>query len=299
MDDLTAILQRLAGELGPLESEPVRLEGGITNRNYRVRLGGDDYVVRLCDEDAAVLGIDRVTEEIAARRAAADGIGPAVCAFLPDEGVLVTRFLPGGELRAEEVRSPGVLAQVAAALRCLHRGPALPSDFAVFRLFERQREAVDRVPAAYGQALEVARRVEAALGGHPEHAPVPCHNDLLTANFVRDGGRVQIVDWEYAGMNDRFFDLGNLSVNNDFGEDEDRALLELYFDEPASERRFAALRLMRLVSDVREGAWGVVQAARSRLDYDYRAYADEHFARMLRGAQDARVERWLDRAATA
>jgi thiamine kinase-like enzyme len=298
MPELNAIISRLEPDLGPLDGDPQPLDGGITNRNYRVRLGGEDLVLRVCDHGAEVLGIDRTTEEIASRRAAAEGIAPAVVAFLSDVPALVTRWLPGGGLTPEEVRSPSVLPQVAEALRRLHASPALPSPFAVFRLVERQRELAAAVPASYDRARALARRIEAVLTG-PEHVPVPCHNDLLTANFVRDGQRVCIVDWEYAGMNDRYFDLGNLSVNNGFGPDDDRALLELYFEEPATERRFAALALMRVISDFREAMWGAVQQVRSDLDFDYAGYADEHFARLDRAAADPRIEEWLAVAATA
>jgi thiamine kinase-like enzyme len=298
MPELNAIISRLEPDLGPLDGDPQPLDGGITNRNYRVRLGGEDLVLRVCDHGAEVLGIDRTTEEIASRRAAAEGIAPAVVAFLSDVPALVTRWLPGGGLTPEEVRSPSVLPQVAEALRRLHASPALPSPFAVFRLVERQRELAAAVPASYDRARALARRIEAVLTG-PEHVPVPCHNDLLTANFVRDGQRVCIVDWEYAGMNDRYFDLGNLSVNNGFGPDDDRALLELYFEEPATERRFAALALMRVISDFREAMWGAVQQVRSDLDFDYAGYAGEHFARLDRAAADPRIEEWLAVAATA
>jgi thiamine kinase-like enzyme len=298
MPELNAIISRLEPDLGPLDGDPQPLDGGITNRNYRVRLGGEDLVLRVCDHGAEVLGIDRTTEEIASRRAAAEGIAPAVVAFLADVPALVTRWLPGGGLTPEEVRSPSVLPQVAEALRRLHGSSALPSPFAVFRLVERQRDLAAAVPASYDRARALARRIEAALTG-PEHVPVPCHNDLLTANFVRDGQRVCIVDWEYAGMNDRYFDLGNLSVNNGFGPDDDRALLELYFDEPATERRVAALALMRVISDFREAMWGAVQQVRSTLDFDYAGYAGEHFARLDRAAADPRIEEWLAVAATA
>lgn len=299
MSDLATILARLEADLGPLDGEPTLLEGGITNRNYRVTLGGDAYVVRLCDEEPGVLGIDRITEEIATRRAAADRIGPAVCAFLADEGVLVTRFLPGGGLTKAEVRSPGVLAQLAQALQRLHAGPTLPTPFAFLGFVDHQRDVLTHLARPYGDALALAGRIERALGDHPEHAPVPCHNNLMTPNFVRDGAQVMIIDWEYAGNNDRYFDLGNLSVNNDFTEADDRALLELYFDEPANDRRLAALQLMRLISDIREGVWGAVLAASSRLDFDYVAYAERHFARMERGAAAGDVDGWLSHAALA
>jgi thiamine kinase-like enzyme len=298
MPDLDAIIARLVPELGPLEGRPQPLEGGITNRNYRLRMGGEDLVLRLCDRGAEVLGIDRTTEEIASRRAAAERIAPPVVAFLADVPALVTRWLPGGDVPVEEMRTPGVLAQVAAMLRRLHETPALPSAFAIFRLIEEQRALTDALPDSYEDLLRLARRIEAALTG-PEHVPVSCHNDLLTANFVRDGARVCIVDWEYAGMNDRYFDLGNLSVNNGFDAELDRALLELYFDEPATEARFASLQLFRIVSDFREAMWGAVQLRRSDLDFDYAAYADEHFERLERAAADPRVEEWLAVAAAA
>jgi thiamine kinase-like enzyme len=298
MPALNTIISRLEPELGPLEGEPQPLDGGITNRNYRVRLGGEDLVLRLCDQGAEILGIDRTTEEIASRRAAAERIAPAVVAFLSDVPALVTRWLPGGDLTPEEVRSSGVLGQIAELLRRLHRSPALPTSFDVFRIVERQRDLAAALPSSYDEVLALARRIESALHS-PEHEPVPCHNDLLTANFVRDGQRVCIVDWEYAGMNDRYFDLGNLSVNNGFGPDEDRALLALYFEEPVTDRRFAALQLMRLISDFREAMWGAVQNGRSTLDFDYAAYATEHFERLERAAADPRVEEWIAVAATA
>jgi thiamine kinase-like enzyme len=272
----------------------------MTNRNYRVRFGGEDLVLRLCNHGAEILGIDRRTEEIASRRAAAERIAPPVVAYLSDVPAMVTRWLPGGGLTPEEVRSPSVLPQVAEALRRLHASPALPSSFAVFRLVEDQRELAAAVPGSYDRARALARRIEAVLvPTHPEHAHVPCHNDLLTANFVRDGQRVCIVDWEYAGMNDRYFDLGNLSVNNGFGPEDDRALLELYFEQPVTERRFAALALMRVISDFREAMWGAVQQVRSDVEFDYAGYAGQHFARLDRAAEDPQIEEWLAVAATA
>ena len=149
------------------------------------------------------------------------------------------------------------------------------------------------VPPAARAALALALRIEAALREHPEHAPRPCHNDLLAANVFFDGERVRLIDWEYAGMNDPFFDLANLAANNELGEAEERELLERYFGEPPTRRRGAALRLMRLVSDLREGMWGLVQAAVSRLDTDFLAYAAPYLARLEAAAGDPALERAL------
>ena len=137
------------------------------------------------------------------------------------------------------------------------------------------------------RAQELVDRIAEAL---PLSEPVPCHNDLLAGNLIEAGDQLLLVDWEYAGLGHRYFDLGNLAVNNGFDEVAERLLLEAYFEEPGGrgESRLAALRLFRLVSDAREAAWGVVQGLISALDFDFAAYADEHFERLDRAASDTR-----------
>ncbi len=297
---LAGILARLEADLGPAEGPAAPLDGGITNRNYRVRLGGRDLVVRLPGKDTSLLGIDRDAERAATAAAAATGVGPEVVAFLADDGCLVTGFIAGRPIEAAALREPSTLAEVAAALRAVHAGPPLATRFDSFRLVEAYREIARgrgvAVPDDYAPAQAAAGEIEAALTG-PEHAPVPCHNDLLTANFLHDGTRVRILDWEYAGMGDRYFDLANLSVNNGLGLEDDERLLAEYFEEPCPPGRLAALRLMRLMSDFREAMWGVVQSAVSTLDFDFAAYAAEHFARLRAAAEDPDHRRRLREAA--
>jgi thiamine kinase-like enzyme len=297
--ELEAALAALESRIGPPEAAPEPLDGGITNRNYRVRAGGRDIVVRLPGKDTELLGIDRAAERDATRAAAATGVGPDVVAWLADPPCLVTAFISGRPLRAEELCAPPLIDDVAAALRAVHDGPALPVGFDAFAVVDAYQATARaqgaRVPDAYGDLLAGAHAIRAALRG-AEHAPVACHNDLLTANFLHDGERVRIVDWEYAGMGDRYFDLGNLSVNNGFAEADDERLLVAYWGEPCTPRRFAALRLMRIMSDFREGMWGVVQTAISGLDFDFGGYADEHLARVAAGLADARFATWLEEA---
>jgi thiamine kinase-like enzyme len=295
--DLAAALDALAPELGRAEGEPVALDGGITNRNFRLAIGGRDVVVRLPGKDTELLGIDRVAERAATEAAAAVGVGPDVVAFLTAPPCLVTGFIEGRQLDAAEVRAQ--VDEVAAALRAFHAGPPLPSRFDAFAIVDAYRATAVAhgapAPPAYDELIGRAHAIRAALT-HAEHAPVPCHNDLLTANLLHDGARVRIVDWEYAGMGDRYFDLGNLSVNNGFADADDERLLVAYWNEPCTSRRFAALRLMRIMSDFREGMWGVIQTAISALDFDFAAYADEHLTRVAAGLADPRVETWLEDA---
>jgi thiamine kinase-like enzyme len=260
------------------------LGGGITNHNLKVEVDGERFVLRVAGKGTNLLGIDRVVEVAATEAAAALGIGPEVVEFVEPEGWLVTRFIEGGIPSVERMRQPDMLARVAAALRAYHDGPEIPGTFDSFRVVEvYRRTALDRggaVPERYEWAHEIAGRIEAKRSAE---TPVPCHNDLLNANFLDDGERLRIVDWEYAGMGDRFFDLANFSINHELDAAQSETLLAAYFGAARSED-VAALELMRFMSDFREAMWGVVQTAVSELDFDFGGYAAEHFDRLRRTA---------------
>jgi thiamine kinase-like enzyme len=260
------------------------LGGGITNHNLKVEVGGERFVLRVAGKDTGLLGIDRTVELAATQAAAALGIGPEVVEFVEPEGWLVTRFVEGEIPALERMREPAMLARVARAVRAFHDSDPIPGSFDSFRVVEIYRQtALDRggsVPDAYDRAHEVAVRIEAT---RPTDAAVPCHNDLLNANFLDDGERLRIVDWEYAGMGDRFFDLANFAINHELDPSQSELLLAAYFGE-ARAPDAQALELMRFMSDFREAMWGVVQSAVSELDFDFDAYAAEHFARLERTA---------------
>jgi len=258
------------------------LGGGITNRNFKVSVGSETFVLRIGGKDTELLGIDRRAEHAASRIAAELGLAPEVVEFVEPEGYLVTRYVEGEVGRVD-------VEQVGCALRRLHAGPAFPARFDSFRVVEVYRAtALERgvaAPAAYDRAKEVADAIERRRAGV---APRPCHNDLLNANFIDDGRRSWIVDWEYAGMGDPFFDLGNFAVNHELDEDGERRLLGAYGSDDAG-----ALTLMRFMSDFREAMWGVVQQAISELDFDFAEYADRHFERLARTAEDPRFREAL------
>jgi thiamine kinase-like enzyme len=192
------------------------------------------------------------------------------------------------------MRRPRNLARTARTLRTIHDGPIIPGRFDSFRVVEAYAEtAADHgvdPPPEHAWARGVARRIEEARGPQPT---VPGHNDLLNANFIDDGDRIWIVDWEYAGMSDRFFDLANFSVNHDLDAEQDRLLLSAYRSADATDRDLANLRLMRFMSDYREAMWGVVQQSISELEVDFVAYADQHFERLRATAADPGFEGWL------
>jgi thiamine kinase-like enzyme len=279
--DPTAVVERLWPG-GNALVEP--LGGGITNHNFKILVDDEAFVLRIGGKDTELLGIDRADEHRASLVAARAGVAPEVVRFLEPEGYLITRFVEGRPIPPEELRRPENLERAAKLLRAVHDGGAIPARFDSFRVVEAYRdEALARgvePPAAYGEAKEVADTIEATRGGA---AICPCHNDLLNANFIDDGERLWLVDWEYAGMGDRFFDLANFAVNNELEPEQDRRLLALYFGAERDED-LAALTLMRFMSDFREAMWGVVQQAISELDFDFAGYAGRHFERMRKTA---------------
>lgn len=299
-DELTRAMQRVP-DLAGRGLEFAALSGGITNRNFLVTASGarDRYVLRLAGNDTHLLGISREVEHAATVAAAGVGVGPEVVAFVRPEGYLVTKFIEGSPVSAEAVHRPETIRRVADSIRRFHDGPPIPGLFMPFRIVEAYRAlAMARgvpIPPEYELAMSIARRIELSFLASPVELR-PCHNDLLNANFIDDGQRIRIVDWEYAGLGDPFFDLGNFSVNHDLTPDEDDTLLEGYEGE-ARRPRSARLMLMRIASDFREAMWAVLQQGISTLDVDFVAYAAEHFDRLLSNASTPAFERALRDAA--
>jgi thiamine kinase-like enzyme len=299
-------VKRLETQLGKAEGEPTVLGGGITNHNFRARFGGREVVVRLPGNDTELLGSDRSGERQANSLAAAAGIAPAVLAHLEDPVVLVTAFVEGPTMESPQLREPGALAEVGAALRTIHGCGTIGARFDAFRLVEDYAAATrargGTVPDAYDRAHAAAALIESApaLRGEPA---VLCHDDLLAANFIATPAGIRIVDWEYAGMGNRWFDLGNFAVNNELGPAEEEALLNAYLGTAGEEAPpacdLAALRLMRLMSDFREAMWGVVQVAISDLDFDFAGYATKHFDRLLAAIDGDGFEALLEDAHAA
>jgi thiamine kinase-like enzyme len=284
-DAVWAIARSVPGwEHGDLDIAP--LAGGITNRNFVVTRDGERFVLRVPGKDTELLGIDRANEARAASLAADAGVGPPVVAFLPASGCFVARFVEGAHIPMADLRRDDVLGSVVRSVRRFHGCPPVPASFNVFRIVEGYAETAEArgvtPPSAYADAHAVAAPIEAAFDVEP--APLTtCHNDLLNANFLREGDHTWIVDYEYAGMGDPFFDLGNLSVNNELDDGANERLLVHAFGE-VRDRHRARLALMRVMSDFREAMWGVVQQAISALDEDFEAYATTHFDRLLANA---------------
>ncbi|MDE0104863.1 MAG: phosphotransferase family protein [Bryobacterales bacterium] len=272
---------------GPVEPEPVA--GGITNTNFLVRDRGERFFVRI-GEDIPVHGVLRFNEVSATRAAAAAGIAPALIHSEP--GALVSRFIEGRTLSAEDVRAPAMLERIVPLLGRCHRDipgvlrGAIPM-FWVFHVVRDYaaslREDGSRYEPQLTGLLARADALEAAVG------PIDVvfgHNDLLAANFIDDGERLWLVDWEYAGFNSPLFDLGGLASNSELTSEQEDWLLERYFERPADAACKRRYRAMKCASLLRESMWSMVSEIHSELDVDYGAYTQENLTRFERAYTD-------------
>jgi thiamine kinase-like enzyme len=276
-------------------TEVTLLSGGLTNHNYLVRVDDTPYVVRIPGAQTDLLAIDRENELYNTRAAASVGIGPEVIHVLPALGVTVLGFIAGRTMSNQTLRGPEMPVRVAQALRTLHGGPRFLRDFDMFRLAEHYLSVVDEraipVPAGYRELVVAVPRLERALARRPLPT-VPCHNDLLAENYLDDGQRLRIVDYEYSGNNDPAFELGNTCQELGWDEGRVAALCAAYFGR-ASEPLLARLRLDMIMSDVGWTLWAAIQAKVSTIDYDFWGWALERWARAQAGLTSPDLGRWL------
>lgn len=263
-----------------------RLSGGITNENYKVTLGPQRFVLRVSGKGGELLGIDRAHERRCAKIAAKAGIGAEIVAVVDDFDATLSRFIDGRPISRAAAGEPSTLRRVVRSIKKYHRGPKFPGSFSPFETVRRYHTLAlqkrVRLPDETPEALRLMGRLEQTLG--PCRRPLPCHNDLLAANFIDDGRTIRIIDWEYAAMGDPFFDLGNFAINQELRPEARRLLLTEYQGKAAPED-LARLEGFCLASDLREAFWGLAQSGLSQIDFDFAAYAAKHLQRFLSGAQ--------------
>jgi thiamine kinase-like enzyme len=264
----------------PVEPEP--LGGGITNTNFVVDDRGELFVVRV-GEDIPVHGVMRFNEIAAARAAYAAGISPEI--VYSAYGVFIMRYIEGRTFTESEVREQQNLERIIDLIRVCHneipkhfKGPALVFwPFHVCRNYIRTaEEGNSRMIGELPRFLDINEKLEKTVG---EIKLVFGHNDLLAANFIDDGKRLWLLDWDYAGYNTALFDIANLSSNNELSPKQEDWILETYYEQPVTDRLHLCLAAMKCVSLLRETLWSIVSEIHSTLDFDYVDYTKKNLDR--------------------
>jgi thiamine kinase-like enzyme len=275
-------LDRLLDEITVLAGRPRELEelsGGLTNRNIKVSTPEGVYVARCTDTSCNLLGIDRDQEHYNTKAAARAGVGAPVVDYRPDLGILLIGFLDGLTLGNEDFKRDGVVAKVARGCRALHAGPRFRGRF---DMFERQpgylktvQDSGFRIPSDYLDYAEKFHEIEQVLNA-TDQTTVPCNNDLLAGNFVEDGDRVWLIDYEYSGNNDPCFELGNIWSECQLSLDQLDELVTEYYGKRLR-HKIARARLQGIVSKYGWTLWGAIQSGSSQLDFDFWGWAMERY----------------------
>jgi thiamine kinase-like enzyme len=271
------------------------LPGGLTNRNVKVTTPDAIYVARCVDTSCNFLDIDRDDEyqnSLAAERA---GVGAPVIDYRPDLGLLLLGFLDGTTLCNSDFQRPGILPKVAAGCRALHSGPRFRNRF---DMFERQPQYLKtiqdngfRLPSDYLAYADTFAEVESALAA--DKTTVPCNNDLLAGNFIADGDRVWIIDYEYSGNNDPCFELGNIWSECGLSTEQLDELVTSYYGRRLRHKT-ARAHLQGLVAKYGWTLWGCIQSASSALDFDFWGWAVERYEAAVAEFRSPQFARLLD-----
>jgi len=276
--------------------------GGLTNKVYRVDVSPhadmnsanssassgqstlESVVVRLPGEGTEDY-IDRQVEAHNAKEAARAGVSPAVLYVSDQSGVMITRCVPDIATMTSTLFSQrqGSPARAGSALRKLHRSnAAFKFRFELFAMIDDYLKLLDgkqiQMPDGYHDIVQQAEPVKIALQKNP--VPLaPCHCDPLCENFLDDGSTMWIVDWEYSGMNDPYWDLGDLSVEGQFNEQQDQELMGAYCGGQPSDAEMARMIIYKAMCDLLWTLWGLIQHADGNPAEDFWAYSVDRFDR--------------------
>ena len=278
------------------------LSGGITNLNYKIDSDSKSYVLRITGADTDKLGIRRDVEYQANLEAGKLGIAPEVVYFIEPEGYLLTRYVKGKRIPPDEIIRPENIIRVVRKIRLFHtRAPELKGEFNVFHRVEWLTKVSKsnncKFPFDFDWIMQKMHQVEQTLLRDP-YKPTPCHDDLLNLNWLDEDvpgeiGEIRLLDWEYAGMGDIFYDLGNFCIHHRLDDDRVRFLLCEYFGE-VTPKNFARCKLMWPMAEIHEAMWGTTQTGISQLDEDFQGYADLWFGRVRQHIIDPRWDQWLE-----
>jgi len=298
----TQQLDELFDQIPSLADQPRTIEelpGGLTNLNLKVTTPKGVFVARCSRSDTSLLGIDREAEHANSRSAEIAGVGAPVIDFRPDLDVMVIGFIDGRSFENEDLRRPGVLLWVADAMRTLHDGPRFVGEFDM--LTRQQRYLASIVDGGFAHPSDYAdfgkqfQQIRAALAVNAGPT-VPCNNDLLAGNFVDDGEKIWLIDYEYSGNNDPFFELGNTWTECGLDDDHLDELVTAYVGHHSSEL-IARTRLQATVSRYGWSLWGYIQAATSKQDYDFHAWGQERYDAAVEDFRSPAFAALLDAAA--
>ena len=298
---MTITIEEVVQKIDDWQNKQIEIQemtGGLTNKNFRVDADGQAFFVRIPGADTDLLAVDRDNEYHSSKAAADAGIGPKVLYHLPDHKVMILEFINGETMSIETLGAPGMPTRIAQSLKKLHAGARCLNEFNMFRLVEFYLGIVEkhqvRIPEDYRDRMSILGRIEAA-SQEKSLASVPCNNDLLAENYIDDGQKLWLIDYEYCGNNDPCFELGNTCQEQQYNEDQYAELCAAYFGD-AQRHLLARMYLYSIMSDFGWTLWGAIQNKISQLDYDFWETTVGRWERALGMLDSNEFSKWLEDA---
>ncbi len=292
LDELLEEISVLAGRPRQLEE----LSGGLTNRNVKITTPDGVYVARCCDMSSNFLGIDRGREYHNTRAAEQAGVGAQVIDYRPDLGILLLSYLDGRTLSNDDFQRPEVLRKAAAAVRALHSGPRFQGRFDMFAIQPSYLKTVldngFRLPDDYLDHADTFDEIARVLRA-TDQTTVPCNNDLLAGNFIEDGDKIWLIDYEYSGNNDPCFELGNTWAECQLSTEQLDEFVTAYYGRRLRHKT-ARAHLQGVVGKYGWTLWGCIQNGSSTMDFDFWEWAMERYEGAVAEFKGPNLARLLD-----
>lgn len=271
------------------------LSGGLTNSNYKVEVDGTPYFVRIPGASTDLLAINRENEHYNSQAAHEAGVAPKVLYYLPEHCAMILEFMRAKTMSKESLNKKGMPARMAQAIKKLHTGPRFLTDFNMFRLTEYYLQICSEreipIPDGYPERTLTVTMIEQAMSVKPLPA-VPCNNDLLAENYMDDGKKLWLIDYEYSGNNDPTFELGNTCQEMEFSDAQIEEVCAAYFGS-ATPDKIARMKLNMIMSDVGWGLWAAIQAKISTIEFDFWGWATERWGRAVAKMDSKEFDKWV------
>lgn len=271
------------------------LSGGLTNSNYKVDVNGTQYFVRIPGASTELLAINRENEYYNSQAAHEAGVAPKVLYYLPEFWAMVLEFVSAKTMSKETLNKKGMPTRMARAIKKLHAGPRFLTEFNMFRLTEYYLQICSErdipIPEGYAERMPTVMVIEQAMSVKPL-STVPCNNDLLAENYMDDGKKLWLIDYEYSGNNDPTFELGNTCQEMEFSDAQIEEVCAAYFGDATSDK-IARMKLNMIMSDVGWGLWAAIQAKISTIEFDFWGWALERWGRAVAKMDSKEFEGWV------
>jgi len=293
-------IEEVIGKIKDWNDKNVKYEplgGGITNHNYKVIVNGEAFVVRIPGAETEIF-IDRENELNCSIEAGKTGVAPEVVYFIKPENVSVFRFINGKTLTTEEIAgSDELIKRIVGSIKIIHEKARFKKRFDPFETIRKyMNEYIEKynapLPNDIEWMLKVSSQIEKAMLRN-KPPDVACHNDYLSENFMDDGKKIWIIDWEYGGYGDPYFDLGDFAVEHPFSREQEELIIKEYCGEMNFEK-LSRMLLYKIVSDLWWGLWAMIQSKVSRIDFDFYTYGNNRFERLRNNAKDKDFNKWMD-----